>query len=141
MAEPRGAWGRPRGGAARTPQSRSSNASPAPTSSAAAPAKPAASPAPTPVPAGNVWAARAAAQKAPAAPTKKEKSTPAATQAKEEGSLKKRPAWATDKTSSPNWPNRLQRSKLRTHPRRQNKHHDKTSFHQETHSDDTIHDL
>ncbi|KAI5242020.1 hypothetical protein E4T47_03458 [Aureobasidium subglaciale] len=89
MAEPRGAWSRPRGGAARTPQSRSSNASPAPPSSAAAPSKPAASPAPTPVPAGNVWAARAAAQKGPAAPTKKEKSTPAATQAKEEGSLKK----------------------------------------------------
>ncbi|KAI5210478.1 hypothetical protein E4T39_00144 [Aureobasidium subglaciale] len=90
MAEPRGAWSRPRGGAARTPQSRSSNASPAPTSSsAAAPAKPAASPAPTPVPAGNVWAARAAAQKTPAAATKKEKNTPAATQVKEEGSLKK----------------------------------------------------
>ncbi|KAG9677889.1 hypothetical protein KCU99_g7776, partial [Aureobasidium melanogenum] len=79
--EPRGAWARPRPGAARTPQqSRSSNASPAPASSAA----PAAKPVPSPAPAGNVWAARAAAQKvAPAkaadAGKKKEQSAPVAT--------------------------------------------------------------
>ncbi|KAG9687052.1 hypothetical protein KCU81_g2238, partial [Aureobasidium melanogenum] len=76
--EPRGAWARPRPGAARTPQqSRSSNASPAP-------AAPAAKPVPSPAPTGNVWAARAAAQKAAPAKAadagkKKEQSAPAAT--------------------------------------------------------------
>ncbi|KAH0349795.1 hypothetical protein KCU83_g5259, partial [Aureobasidium melanogenum] len=79
--EPRGAWARPRPGAARTPQqSRSSNASPAPASSAA----PAAKPVPSPAPTGNVWAARAAAQKAAPAKAadagkKKEQSAPVAT--------------------------------------------------------------
>ncbi|CAD0091517.1 unnamed protein product [Aureobasidium mustum] len=76
-----GAWARPRPGAARTPQqSRSSNASPAPASSAA----PAAKPTPSPAPTGNVWAARAAAQKAAPAKAvdagkKKEQSAPVAT--------------------------------------------------------------
>lgn len=79
-----GAWARPRPGAARTPQqSRSSNASPAPASSAGAPA---AKPVPSPAPTGNVWAARAAAQKAAPAKAadagkKKEQSAPAATTA------------------------------------------------------------
>ncbi|KAH0385796.1 hypothetical protein KCU92_g3272, partial [Aureobasidium melanogenum] len=79
--EPRGAWARPRPGAARTPQqSRSSNASPAPASSAA----PAAKPVPSPAPTGNVWAARAAAQKAAPAKAadagkKKEQSAPVVT--------------------------------------------------------------
>ncbi|KAH0372799.1 hypothetical protein KCU65_g830, partial [Aureobasidium melanogenum] len=79
--EPRGAWARSHpGGAARTPQqSRSSNASPAP-------AAPAAKPVPSPAPTGNVWAARAAAQKAAPAKAadagkKKEESGPAATAA------------------------------------------------------------
>jgi hypothetical protein len=83
-----GAWARPRPSASRTPQqSRSSNASPAPTSSTTAPA--AAKPATTPAaPAGNVWAQRAAAQKPSPAVTpkaaKKEQSTPAATPATQE---------------------------------------------------------
>ncbi|KAK6004129.1 hypothetical protein QM012_008979 [Aureobasidium pullulans] len=84
--EPRGAWARPRPGTARTPQqSRSSNASPAPAaSSATAPAAAAAAkPVPSPAPTGNVWAARAAAQKAAPAKTadagkKKEQNAPVA---------------------------------------------------------------
>ncbi|TIA43280.1 hypothetical protein D6C78_00460 [Aureobasidium pullulans] len=81
MAEPRGAWARPRPSASRTPQPRSSNASPAPAASAA-PSKPGVSPAPTSAPPVNVWATRAAAQKATPAPApatgKKEESAPAA---------------------------------------------------------------
>ncbi|CAD0012101.1 unnamed protein product, partial [Aureobasidium pullulans] len=76
-----GAWARPRPSASRTPQPRSSNASPAPAASAA-PSKPGVSPAPTSAPPVNVWATRAAAQKATPAPApaigKKEESAPAA---------------------------------------------------------------
>lgn len=89
-----GAWARPRPSTSRTPQqSRSSNASPAPSSSSAAPATTAAKPATTPAaPTGNVWAQRAAAQKpAPAAAgkaAKKEQGGSAAAAASQEKQVK-----------------------------------------------------